>query len=101
MTVEHRAGLEVEAIERRIFEFMQRELLTPEVSIDRSDDLLSGDVLDSMALMRLAAFVEEAFDFEIQPADYVVENFQTVAALAGYVSRAAGHSGSDPALTDV
>jgi acyl carrier protein len=96
---ENDAGLEAQEIECRIIGFIQRELLSPEVSIDRGDDLLSGDVLDSMALMRLAAFVEEEFDFEIQPADYVVENFQTVVALAGYVSQAAGRSVPNPAVT--
>ncbi len=46
---------------RRIMAFMQRELLSPEVIVDRDDDLLSGEILDSIGVMRLAAFVEEEF----------------------------------------
>jgi acyl carrier protein len=41
-------------------------------------------------VLRLATFVEEEFRFKIQPADFVIENFQTVAVLAAYVRRAVG-----------
>jgi len=71
-------------------DFVRRELLSPEVNVDREDDLLSGDLLDSVAVLRLAAFVEEEFEFKIQPADFVIENFQNVAVLADYVQRASG-----------
>ncbi|MDH3404022.1 MAG: phosphopantetheine-binding protein, partial [Acidobacteriota bacterium] len=72
-------------VEDRIMDFVRRELLSPEVNVDREDDLLSGDLLDSVAVLRLAAFVEEEFEFKIQPADFVIENFQNVAVLADYV----------------
>ena len=77
-------------VEDRIMDFVLRELLSPEVNVDREDDLLSGDLLDSVAVLRLAAFVEEEFEFKIQPADFVIENFQNVAVLADYVQRASG-----------
>ncbi|MDH3524792.1 MAG: phosphopantetheine-binding protein [Acidobacteriota bacterium] len=77
-------------VEDRIMDFVRRELLSPEVNVDREDDLLSGDLLDSVAVLRLAAFVEEEFEFKIQPADFVIENFQNVAVLADYVQRASG-----------
>ena len=76
---------------------MRRELLSPEVTVDRDDELLSGGVLDSIAVLRLATFVEEEFRFKMQPSDFVVENFQTVAVLAAYVRRAAGPGDRPPA----
>ena len=79
-------------IERRILDFVRVELLGPEVTADRDDDLLSGDRLDSVGVLRLAAFVAEEFDFEIAPADFVVENFRTVAVLTDYVERATSRS---------
>lgn len=79
---------EIPEIEGRLIDFIQEELLNAEITVHRDDDLLSGEVLDSMALMRLAAFVAEEFDFEIEPADYVIENFQSAEALAAYVRRA-------------
>lgn len=78
----------VDESEDRILRFITKELLSPGVVVGREDDLLSGDVLDSVAILRLAAFVEEEFGFKIQPADFVIDNFQTVAILAAYVARA-------------
>ncbi len=37
--------------------------------VNRDDDLLSGDILDSIGVLRLAAFVEEEFQINMQPAD--------------------------------
>jgi acyl carrier protein len=85
--------LTVDEIEDRILGFIAGELLDPDVPVDRDDDLLSGELLDSVAILRLAAHVEEEFCFKIQPADLVIENFQTGAALAAYVLRATTDSG--------
>jgi acyl carrier protein len=83
-------------VESRILEFMRRELLSPEATVTVDDELLSGGLLDSMAVLRLAAFVEEEFRFKMQPADFVIENFQTVAVLARYVRRASDPGGRSP-----
>ena len=77
-----------ERIESRLLEFIQSELVGPTVTVGRDDDLLSGEMLDSIGALRLAAFVAEEFAFEIQPADFVIENFQSVAALTRYVQSA-------------
>jgi acyl carrier protein len=81
-------------VERRIVEFMQRELLPPDITVGRDDDLLSGDLLDSIGVLRLATFVDQEFAIGMQPSDFVIENFQTVAVLARYVERAS--SSVDP-----
>jgi acyl carrier protein len=78
--------------------FLTRELLSPEATVTREDDLLSGELLDSIAVLRLATFVEEEFQIKIQPADLVIENFQNVAVLAEFVLRATGRG--DPPPTD-
>ena len=77
-------------IEHGILAFVQSELLGPGSTVNRDDDLLSGDLLDSVAVLRLATFVDEEFQIGMQPADFVIENFQTVAVLAEYVRRARG-----------
>jgi acyl carrier protein len=87
---------ETSEIERRVLGFLQRELVEPGVTVGRDDDLLSGDVIDSMGVLRLAAFVGEEFHMVIQPSDFVVENFRSVAVIAGYVVRAlAAHGPGD------
>ena len=87
---EERADPTTRAIEKRLIAFIERELLSPRITLRPGDDLLSGGLLDSMAALRLATFVGEEFDVEIRPADFVIENFQTVAALTKFISRAAG-----------
>ena len=81
---------ETAEIERRILEFVHQELV-PGVEVGRDDDLLS-DLLDSVSVLRLATFVDEAFDIVTRPADFLIENFETVAALADYVRRAGGRA---------
>ena len=40
-----------------------------------------------MSVLRLASFVGDAFQIDIQPGDFVIENFRTVSAIAAYVRR--------------
>ena len=89
-------GHDVTDIEGRIIAFIERELMSPGETVTRDDDLLSGEVFDSIGVLRLAAFVEEEFQLDMQPADFVVENFQNVAVLAEYVGRTAAQTGAPP-----
>jgi acyl carrier protein len=75
------------AVESRVLGFLHGELLEPGVAVNRETDLLSGVVLDSVSVLRLAAFVSEAFQLDLQPADFIVEHFRTVDAIATYVRR--------------
>ena len=93
MAADGAAPPEAQQIEDRLLRFIQGELLGPGTTLDRHDDLLSGELLDSVAVLRLATFVGEEFDFEIRPADFVVENFQSVAVIAEYVLRATREAG--------
>ena len=83
------AGLTAPQIETRILEFLERHLLGPDVTIQRDDDLLSGELLDSIGAIRLAAFLEKEFGIDMQSTGFVVENFQSVEVLARYVLEAA------------
>ena len=65
------------------------------VEVALEDDLLSGELLYSLAVMRLASWVEETFAIEMTPANLTVENFQTVAALTDFVTRATEGRGSN------
>jgi acyl carrier protein len=80
-------------VESRILDFLQREVAGPEAPLDRDADLLSGGILDSMGVLRLATFVSEAFGIEIEPSDFVIENFSSVAAVASFVGLARARTG--------
>jgi acyl carrier protein len=82
-----RRHVPTQEVEDRILVFIQNELLSAEVTLHRNDELLADGLLDSIAVLRLAAFIEEEFQFKMQPADFVIENFQTIAVLSDYVRR--------------
>ena len=89
---ESSAKLTPEEVEGRILDFIRQELLGSGATVEREDDLLSGELLDSMGILRLTTFVEQEYRIRIPPASFVVENFQNVEVLAGFVCRTANES---------
>ena len=83
-------SIDTEQVENRLLEFIRS--VAPGTAIGRDDDLLSGELLDSIAVLRLATFVGEELGIEIQPADFVIENFRSAKVLAAYVQRATASS---------
>lgn len=92
MTEDARMDGDVQAIEARLLTFVHRELLAEGVAVDRETDLLTGDLLDSMSVLRLAAFVGESFGVDVGAADLLVENFRNVRVIAAYARRRLGES---------
>ena len=87
MATDGGAGFSAQEVESRILAFVRQELLGPETSVDRYDELLSDGTLDSVAVLRLVDFLEKEFRLKIQPSDFLIENFKNVAVLADYVRR--------------
>ena len=83
---------ELQPIEDVLLDFLRAELLRPGTEVEREHDLLSGELLDSMAVVRLGTFVEDTFQLAIQPADFVIENFRNIAVLAQYIHRRGGRA---------
>ena len=81
-------------IEASILDFIHGELVAADVRIQAEDDLLSGEVLDSLAILRLATYVDEEFKIGMQPSDFLIENFQSVAVLTQFVLRSRGGTGA-------
>jgi acyl carrier protein len=79
------SALQPDPVRDQILAFIRDELLGPENDIGPDDDLLSGELLDSMAVLQLATYVDQAFTIGMQPSDFRVENFQTVNALTRFV----------------
>lgn len=76
----------------RIREFINREVLMGGEASIEDDTALVGGVLDSMALMRLVAFVEEEFGIEIDEAEVTATNFGTVRDVARLVETTSARS---------
>ncbi|MEL7061721.1 MAG: hypothetical protein AAGN46_16970 [Acidobacteriota bacterium] len=77
---------DLQAIEDRILAYLHSEVLAPGQTVERDDDLLS-ELLDSVAVLRLAGFVDEEFGLTTRRQDFIVENFQSAARIALYVQR--------------
>lgn len=73
------------SIQSLILDFVQEELISADSDLGPEDDLLSGELLDSMGILRLATFVDDHFSLGMKPTDFRVENFQTIQALSDYV----------------
>lgn len=55
--------------------------------VDSSTPLLDGGAVDSIGILELMMFVGDRYGFEIDDADFVPENFETVEALVNLVER--------------
>ncbi|MBA3914321.1 MAG: acyl carrier protein [Acidobacteriales bacterium] len=61
------------------------------------DELLfKNDVMDSLGVFRMIAFLEEAFPITIEDTDMVPENFQSIDAVDSFVAGKLGLSASEP-----
>jgi len=73
-------------VKRDIRDYINGDLLLgDDLVIDDDENLLVTGILDSLALMRLVAHLEDTYDIEIPPSDITLENFASLAAMAGYL----------------
>ena len=63
------------------------------MQVEVDDDLLIGEIIDSMGMMRLVAFVEETFAISVPLEDITIQNFRTIEAIDEYLVRRGGHGG--------
>jgi acyl carrier protein len=73
----------------RLLRFVSDELLNGE-AIDPDENLLADGVVDSLGMMRLVAFIEDAFGVSIPPEHFTIENFRTIDSIARYLASSAG-----------
>ena len=66
-----------------------RELITADEAKDLKDDdsLFQNEVLDSVSILQLLAFVDAEFDVRIESEDVNPDNFDSIERLARYVKR--------------
>jgi acyl carrier protein len=74
--------------ENALAEFVRNELLHGrKVALTGDADLLSAGIVDSLGILRLVAFIEERFGVRVPDEDVVFENFQSIQAMASYVTQ--------------
>jgi acyl carrier protein len=70
--------------------FIAAELASDGPAVDLDTPLVSGEVLDSMAILELVGFLEEEFEIVLAAADVTVDNFETVERIARLVETKSG-----------
>jgi len=77
------------AIRERIREFILNEFMADLDPTELTDDMSfeSAHIVDSVGMMDLILFVEEAFEFEVENEEALPENFDSVDNLVTYVTR--------------
>ena len=68
--------------------FITGQLLIGETSpLGDEDELLLDGIIDSLGVTRVIGFIEHTFGVVVPREEATVENFRTVAVLAGYLER--------------
>jgi acyl carrier protein len=74
-------------MEKKLAGFVARETGADAASIGADTELLSSGLIDSVALVRMAALVEREAGIVIPDRDVTEENFETLGAIRSYVAR--------------
>jgi acyl carrier protein len=71
-----------------------RTHIREEIAYDRSGltltnafPLVEQGVIDSMGILRVVTFIEEKFGIALEPADLMLENFETIDAITAFILR--------------
>ena len=68
-------------------QYISEELLNGRMQVDVDDDLLGGEILDSLGIMWLVAFIEETFSVNVPLEDITIQNFRTIEVIDAYLGQ--------------
>lgn len=74
-------------MESIINDYVSRKLINKQEMLPLRNDtpLIESGILDSLALLRLLVFLEEAFNVEVDDFDVIPDNFNTIDAICDYI----------------
>ena len=85
------------SLKRDLLAMINRDVsLDTTVDIDVDTDLLLTDLVDSLGVVEIVAWLEDRLDVRIDPVDVVLENFQTVGRMVAFSERPTSTNGSGP-----
>jgi acyl carrier protein len=76
------------AFAERLKTFIQDEVVADDDPIDGDTDLLLTGLVDSLGVVMIVEWIETELEIAIDPADVVLEHFQTIDAMVGFLRRA-------------
>ncbi|MEM1334977.1 MAG: acyl carrier protein [Actinomycetota bacterium] len=65
--------------------FVRDEVSQADEPVERDTDLLLSGAVDSMGVVEIVEWIEQRLAIEIDPGDVVLEHFETVDAMVGYL----------------
>lgn len=74
-----------DAFEAALIEFIMADVALDEGQIDGATDLLLTGLVDSLGVVLIVEWIEAELGRSIDPADVVLENFQTVDAMMEFL----------------
>ena len=77
-------------IERDVRDFVIQHFLAGNASKLRADGSLLGDVIDSMGVLNLVAYLQEHFGITVEDDEVIPSNLDTIDNLVAYVSKKLG-----------
>jgi len=85
----------MDTIEQDVKGYIMRECLPGADAAELSDTtpLIAGGIVDSLATIKLVAFLEERYGITIQPHEASVDYLDTIALIADLVRRKRGGAG--------
>ena len=76
-------------IKETLVEFISKELVTDHEmeNLDENEPLLESGIIDSLAIMKLLAFIEEEFKLKVLDHELMPENFDTIASILKLIEK--------------
>jgi acyl carrier protein len=81
-------------VKQDIQDFIERDLLSGR-SVATNQDLLVSELLDSLAVMRLVAFIKKTLGIAVPARDVTLAHFRTIDAIAAYLDTQTAGQGAD------
>ena len=70
-----------------IRQFIIAEFVRDGSTIDETTNLLEQEIIDSLGIFTLIAFIEDRFGVRVAPEEVNLENFETLASISSLVER--------------
>ena len=68
-------------------DFINRQFLWGQRTIRDDEPLSQGQVVDSLGMIQLIAFIEKAFGVSCAPSEITIDNFNSVDAIMRFIDR--------------
>lgn len=75
------------SIKEKVREFILNTTLADKTKISDDSLIFKEGFFDSMGFVMILTFMEETFGVKVQDADLIEENFESINAISGFISK--------------